>query len=63
MLLWLRLIQRNEQLYFDIEDYLNEIVLIAQSAHPISISVLKDVTGAVWRPTAKHDYRFICIPK
>ena len=52
-----------EQMYFDIEDYLNEIApIIPISTSYINIGTGKDVTGAVWRPTAKHDYRLICVP-
>lgn len=52
-----------EQMYFDIEDYLNEIApIVPISTSFINIGTGKDVTGAVWRPTAKHDYRLICVP-
>ncbi len=52
-----------EQMYFDIEDYLNEIVpIVPFCTSYINIGTGKDVTGAVWRPTAKHDYRLICVP-
>ncbi len=55
---------KREQLYFAIEDYLNEIVpIVPICTSYINIGIKKDITGAVWRPTAKHDYRFICIPE
>lgn len=52
-----------EQQYFEIENYLDEIVPIVPIwTSFVNVGTKAEVTGAVWAPNAKHDYRLIQIP-
>ncbi len=54
---------KREQMYFEIEDYLNERVpIIPVATSIINIGVKKGLTGVKWNGTAKHDYRYIALP-
>ena len=54
---------KREQEYFAIEDYLDEIVpIVPLWTSFVNIGTKAGVEGAVWMPTAKHDYRLIQIP-
>ena len=54
---------KREQEYFEIENYLDEIVPIVPIwTSFVNIGTKAGVEGAVWMPTAKHDYRLIQIP-
>ena len=49
-----------EQMYHDLEDYLNDLCpIVPICTSYINVGIQKGVTGAVWMPTAKHDYRMI----
>lgn len=53
-----------EQMYHDIEAYLFEICpIVPICTSMINIGVKKGITGAKWIGTAKHDYRYICMPE
>ena len=57
-------VAKREQMYNEIEQYLNEIVPIVPVATSyINIGVKKGLTGVKWNGTAKHDYRYICLPE
>ena len=54
---------KREQMYNDIEAYLNNIMPIVPIATSyINIGVKKGLSGVKWNGTAKHDYRYICLP-
>ena len=54
---------KREQEYFEIENYLDEIVpIVPLWTSFVNIGTKAEVEGAVWMPTAKHDYRLIQIP-
>ena len=43
--------------------YLNEIVPIVPIATSyVNIGIKKGITGVKWNGTAKHDYRYVCLP-
>ena len=53
-----------EKMYNDIEVYLNDIVPIVPIATSyINIGVKKGLSGVKWNGTAKHDYRYVCLPE
>lgn len=55
---------KREKMYNDIEIYLNDIVPIVPIATSyINIGVKKGLSGVKWNGTAKHDYRYICLPE
>lgn len=57
-------VAKREQMYFAIEEYLHEIVPIVPICTSfINVGTQKGVSGAVWLPTAKHDYRLIVSPQ
>lgn len=54
---------KREKMYNDIEEYLNEIVPIVPVATSyVNIGVKKGLSGVKWNGTAKHDYRYACLP-
>lgn len=54
---------KREQMYKDIEVYLNDIVpIIPLATSYINVGVKKGLAGVQWSGTAKHDYRYICLP-
>ena len=54
---------KREKMYNEIEEYLNEIVPIVPIATSyINIGIKKGITGVKWNGTAKHDYRYVCLP-
>lgn len=54
---------KREQMYNDIEEYLNDIVPIVPIATSyVNIGVKKGLSGVKWNGTAKHDYRYACLP-
>ncbi len=54
---------KREKMYNDIEEYLNEIVPIVPIATSyVNIGVKKGLSGVKWNGTAKHDYRYACLP-
>lgn len=56
--------EKREKLYNDIEVYLNDIVPIVPIATTyINVGVQKGLSGVKWNGTAKHDYRYITVPK
>ncbi|MEA5059604.1 MAG: ABC transporter substrate-binding protein [Candidatus Pelethousia sp.] len=55
---------KREQMYHDIEAYLYEICpIVPICTSMINIGIKKGLTGAKWIGTAKHDYRYICLPE
>ncbi|MBQ5760723.1 MAG: hypothetical protein IIV85_03100, partial [Clostridia bacterium] len=55
---------KREQMYKDIEEYLNERVPIVPVATSyVNIGVKAGLSGVKWNGTAKHDYRYICLPE
>jgi len=55
---------KREQMYHDIEDYLDEVCpLVPICTSYINIGVKKGLVGAIWKPDAKHDFRFIALPE
>ena len=55
---------KREKMYNDIEVYLNDIVPIVPVATSyINIGIKKGLSGVAWNGTAKHDYRYICLPE
>lgn len=53
-----------EQMYKDIEVYLNEIVpIIPIATSYINVGIKKGLTGVKWSGGAKHDYRYIELPE
>lgn len=54
---------KREQMYNDIEAYLNNIVPIVPIATSyINVGIKSGLIGVKWNGTAKHDYRYICLP-
>lgn len=54
---------KREKMYNEIEEYLNEIVPIVPIATSyVNIGIKKGITGVKWNGTAKHDYRYVCLP-
>lgn len=57
-------VDKRRQMYYDIENYLDEVCpLIPICTSYINIGVKKGLAGAVWKPDAKHDYRYIALPE
>ena len=57
-------VEKRRQMYYDIENYLDEVCpLIPICTSYINIGVKKGLAGAVWKPDAKHDYRYIALPE
>lgn len=55
---------KREQMYHDIENYLDEVCpLVPICTSYINIGVKKGLVGAIWKPDAKHDFRFIALPE
>ncbi|MDR0841562.1 MAG: ABC transporter substrate-binding protein [Christensenellaceae bacterium] len=55
---------KREQMYYDIELYLNEIMpVVPICTSMINIGVKKGLDGVKWVGTAKHDYRYIALPE
>ncbi len=56
--------EKRKQMYYDAENYLDEVCpMIPICTSYINIGVKKGLAGAVWKPDAKHDYRFIAVPE
>ncbi len=56
--------ETRKQMYYEAENYLDEVCpLIPICTSYINIGVKKGLAGAVWKPDAKHDYRFIAVPE
>ncbi len=56
--------ETRRQMYYDIENYLDEVCpLIPICTSYINIGVKKGLAGAVWKPDAKHDFRYIALPQ
>lgn len=54
---------KREKMYNEIEEYLNEIVPIVPIATSyVNIGIKKGLSGVKWNGTAKHDYRYVCLP-
>ena len=54
---------KREKMYNEIEEYLNETVPIVPIATSyVNICSKKGITGVKWNGTAKHDYRYVCLP-
>ena len=55
---------KRKQMYYEAENYLDEVCpLIPICTSYINIGAKKGLAGAIWKPDAKHDYRFIAIPE
>ncbi len=55
---------KREQMYNDIENYLDEICpIVPICTSYINIGVKKGLAGAIWKPDAKHDFRNIALPE
>lgn len=55
---------KREKMYNDIEVYLNDRVPIVPIATSyINIGVKAGLSGVSWNGTAKHDYRYVCLPE
>lgn len=55
---------KRAKMYNDIEVYLNNIVPIVPIATSyINTGIKKGLSGVKWSGTAKHDYRYICLPE
>ena len=55
---------KREQMYNEIEEYLNERVPIVPVATSyVNIGIKAGLTGVKWNGTAKHDYRYVCLPE
>lgn len=53
-----------EKMYHDMEVYLYELApIVPVATSMINIGVKKGLTGVRWIGTAKHDYRYIALPK
>ena len=53
---------KREQDYYVIENYLDEICpLVPICTSYINIGAKKGVVGAIWKPDAKHDFRYIAL--
>jgi peptide/nickel transport system substrate-binding protein len=53
---------KREQMYHDIEDYLDTICpIVPICTSYINIGVKKGIVGAIWKPDAKHDFNFIAL--
>ncbi len=56
--------EKRKQMYYDAENYLDEVCpMIPICTSYINIGVKKGLAGAVWKPDAKHDYRFLAVPE
>lgn len=56
--------ETRKQMYYEAENYLDEVCpLIPICTSYINIGTKKGLAGAVWKPDAKHDYRFIAVPE
>lgn len=56
--------EKRKQMYYDAENYLDEVCpMIPICTSYINIGVKKGLAGAIWKPDAKHDYRFIAVPE
>ena len=55
---------KREKMYNDIEVYLNSLVPIVPIATSyVNVGVKLGLSGVKWNGTAKHDYRYICLPE
>lgn len=55
---------KREQMYNDIENYLDELCpLVPVCTSYINIGVKKGLAGAIWKPDAKHDFNLIALPE
>ncbi len=55
---------KREQMYNEIEEYLNARVPIVPIATSyINVGVKSGLRGVKWNGTAKHDYRLVCLPE
>ena len=55
---------KREQMYNEIEEYLNERVPIVPVATSyVNIGIKAGLSGVKWNGTAKHDYRYVCLPE
>ena len=53
---------KKEQDYHEIENYLDEICpLVPICTSYINIGAKKGIVGAIWKPDAKHDFRYIAL--
>ena len=53
---------KREQDYHEIENYLDEICpLVPICTSYINIGAKKGIVGAIWKPDAKHDFRYIAL--
>lgn len=53
---------KREQDYHEIENYLDEIYpLVPICTSYINIGAKKGIVGAIWKPDAKHDFRYIAL--
>ncbi len=53
---------KREQDYYAIENYLDEICpIVPICTSYINIGAKKGVVGAIWKPDAKHDFRYIAL--
>ena len=53
---------KREQDYHEIENYLDEICpLLPICTSYINIGAKKGIVGAIWKPDAKHDFRYIAL--
>ena len=53
---------KREQDYHEIENYLDEICpLVPSCTSYINIGAKKGIVGAIWKPDAKHDFRYIAL--
>lgn len=56
--------EKRKQMYYEAENYLDEVCpMIPICTSYINIGTKKGLAGAVWKPDAKHDYRFIAVPE
>ncbi len=55
---------KREKMYHEIEEYLYNICpIVPICTSMINIGIKKGLTGAKWIGTAKHDFRYICVPE
>ena len=53
---------KREQDYHEIENYLDEICpLVPICTSYINVGAKKGIVGAIWKPDAKHDFRYIAL--
>jgi peptide/nickel transport system substrate-binding protein len=53
---------KREKMYNDIENYLDEVCpIVPVCTSYINIGAKKGVVGTIWKPDAKHDFRYIAI--